>query len=50
MGNDYAFLNDPVNKYDLTGHAWDWGVALDVLGVVSTLAMCVPGLQVVCGG
>ncbi|WP_220700522.1 RHS repeat-associated core domain-containing protein [Mycetocola lacteus] len=41
--NDYVYPNDPINKFDLTGEQSIW----DTLGVVSTVAMFVPGFQMV---
>ncbi len=41
--NDYAYPNDPVNKFDLNGNAWDWGLALDI-GL--TVASFIPGVGI----
>ena len=52
--NLYAYCgNDPVNRYDPSGHAWDWaqfGRGLIVLGIAAAVVAAVAVITVASGG
>jgi RHS repeat-associated protein len=49
--NHYVYPLDPINKVDLSGE-WEinWGLVGDIVGIASTVAMFIPGLQIVGAG